>query len=180
MQSLVTALSSRPAPRTCPGVLSANPDCGRLSGKKLRTTATFSRCRRPQRNHDRKSHHDGPSARAAHRLTHKIMILYCKLSDDNTGGAVSSTCSAARKQKKTCEASEFWTKQYTGKSMSLIGKTDNVPILCDLLRQTEDIAFNANTIRAELPWPAPTRQRGLETFRSRIKSSSRAQEKLIQ
>jgi hypothetical protein len=123
VQSVVTALSSKPAPRTCPEVLSANPDCGRLSGITLRTTAIFYRSLRLQRNNDHKSQHDEPSARAVHHLTHRITILYWKLSDDNTGGAVSTTCSAARKQKKTCVASEFWTTQYNGKAVSLRGNS---------------------------------------------------------
>ena len=50
------------------------------------------------------------------------------------------TSSAARKQKKTCEASEFWTIQYNGKTIALREEADKVSVLCNCARQTEGLA----------------------------------------
>lgn len=58
--------------------------------------------------------------------------------------AYETTCSAARKQKKTCKASGFGTTQYNGKAISLREKAGRVSVLCDRLRKTENLVFSAD------------------------------------
>ena len=53
--------------------------------------------------------------------------------DGNTAGAIDMTYPAARKRRKTCEASKNWTTQYNGKTMSLRGDANKAPMLRDRL-----------------------------------------------
>ena len=153
-QSLATASTSKPFPPACQNVPSPNVDCRRVSSAESSEPPQH-RLSASSRTAKLCPSRADVLSRALAQLSavqHEIVISHLGFSDGDTDRAIHRTCSVAKRQKEICEAKGSWTTQNDGETVSLTDKADKILLLCDRLKQVQDVAIGADTSHAELPW----------------------------